>query len=365
MRKLFTSIIVSTIVLAFSANVAYAINIEKIAMDENTLNMLEEQENSVYEMPDIDVSKLMCDEVDRLEFGNGVYLQVKSIVDWMGPSTPDWYKPVGFSNSPMYVYDENLNYIKSIEFEGYVTVIRFINGCFYIVKATYSGGAARTVYQYYKTTDGENWMEISHDEHTLIVNSEKLIDNCSYTWKQYSYEEKGIKHNTMLRTEYIVNAAGDLREIKRENFSNIYSQDIIDVSDLNVYTMEVRDISNAEAYNDLSMCFKYISLDGISMTEIPRDAKLNDMLCFENYLYIGVYKDEAHCYRIPIADMLGCVKVKYDNKYLSFTTPPVTESDRTLVPMRFLFEQMGAEVEWDERRRPRRLTKTVRAFRSR
>lgn len=32
---------------------------------------------------------------------------------------------------------------------------------------------------------------------------------------------------------------------------------------------------------------------------------------------------------------------------LGFTQPPITESDRTLVPMRFLFEQLGAEVNWD------------------
>lgn len=32
---------------------------------------------------------------------------------------------------------------------------------------------------------------------------------------------------------------------------------------------------------------------------------------------------------------------------LGFTQPPITESDRTLVPMRFLFEQLGAEVDWD------------------
>ncbi|MBE5040894.1 copper amine oxidase N-terminal domain-containing protein [Ructibacterium gallinarum] len=40
--------------------------------------------------------------------------------------------------------------------------------------------------------------------------------------------------------------------------------------------------------------------------------------------------------------------VQVNDKVLGFETPPVTESDRTLVPMRFLFEQLGAEVTWDE-----------------
>ena len=42
------------------------------------------------------------------------------------------------------------------------------------------------------------------------------------------------------------------------------------------------------------------------------------------------------------------VYVRLNDKILGFSQPPVTESDRTLVPMRFLFEQMGAEVTWDD-----------------
>ena len=40
--------------------------------------------------------------------------------------------------------------------------------------------------------------------------------------------------------------------------------------------------------------------------------------------------------------------VQLNDKILGFDQPPVMEDDRTFVPMRFLFEQMGAEVTWDE-----------------
>ena len=40
--------------------------------------------------------------------------------------------------------------------------------------------------------------------------------------------------------------------------------------------------------------------------------------------------------------------VKAADEILGFETPPITESDRTLVPMRFLFEKLGAEVTWDQ-----------------
>jgi hypothetical protein len=39
--------------------------------------------------------------------------------------------------------------------------------------------------------------------------------------------------------------------------------------------------------------------------------------------------------------------VKVDDTLLGFDTPPVIESDRTLVPLRFIFETLGAEVDWD------------------
>ena len=44
----------------------------------------------------------------------------------------------------------------------------------------------------------------------------------------------------------------------------------------------------------------------------------------------------------------GGIYVQVNDEVLGFSTPPVTENDRTLVPMRFLFEKLGAEVNWDE-----------------
>ena len=40
-------------------------------------------------------------------------------------------------------------------------------------------------------------------------------------------------------------------------------------------------------------------------------------------------------------------KVKYQDTYLAFEQPPVIENGRTLIPIRFLFEQMGATVDWN------------------
>ena len=42
------------------------------------------------------------------------------------------------------------------------------------------------------------------------------------------------------------------------------------------------------------------------------------------------------------------ILVKLNGEYLKFDQLPIIENDRTLVPMRFIFEKLGMTVEWDE-----------------
>ncbi|MCC8135948.1 MAG: copper amine oxidase N-terminal domain-containing protein [Ruminococcus sp.] len=48
-----------------------------------------------------------------------------------------------------------------------------------------------------------------------------------------------------------------------------------------------------------------------------------------------------------MSDISVAPYVVYNNKILAFEEPPVIENGTTLIPIRFLFEQMGAEVDWD------------------
>lgn len=45
--------------------------------------------------------------------------------------------------------------------------------------------------------------------------------------------------------------------------------------------------------------------------------------------------------------VLACPTVILDGKQLSFDVPPTIENGRTLVPLRTIFEALGADVEWD------------------
>ena len=51
--------------------------------------------------------------------------------------------------------------------------------------------------------------------------------------------------------------------------------------------------------------------------------------------------------KIPQYESSNEIKVYLNNKQLNFDTYPITEKDRTLVPMRAIFEALGAEVEWE------------------
>lgn len=47
----------------------------------------------------------------------------------------------------------------------------------------------------------------------------------------------------------------------------------------------------------------------------------------------------------------GAVRVYVDSKLVRFKTPPITLNRRLLVPLRGVFEEMGASVAYDARRR--------------
>ena len=69
-----------------------------------------------------------------------------------------------------------------------------------------------------------------------------------------------------------------------------------------------------------------------------------------------VYTNETEINHIPVADDEGRIPIYekperittyLNNEQLNFDILPITENDRTLAPMRAIFEALGAEVEWE------------------
>ena len=94
---------------------------------------------------------------------------------------------------------------------------------------------------------------------------------------------------------------------------------------------------------------KTITIPG-SITEISDDAFYN---CY-NVQIIGVrdtYANEyANNHNIPFNAGIGAseeILVRVDGEYVNFDQPPAIVNDRTLVPVRAIFEAMGIAVNWD------------------
>ena len=114
-----------------------------------------------------------------------------------------------------------------------------------------------------------------------------------------------------------------------------------------------------------------ISLDGIywldvdfpnllTANEIHPESESNSVI-ESVYDYIGLkdkilFQTKYRLFEYDLEDLRtawrnACGKsqiyVKFEGRYLGFDVPPIIEDGSTLVPMRFLFEQMGADVEWN------------------
>ncbi len=77
-------------------------------------------------------------------------------------------------------------------------------------------------------------------------------------------------------------------------------------------------------------------------------SKKIEYLTFGTYYYKAYATNtkgtgEGQVYSLIYSD----IKVLFNNKYLSFDVPPFIENSRTLVPLRAIFEALGAEVKWD------------------
>lgn len=107
--------------------------------------------------------------------------------------------------------------------------------------------------------------------------------------------------------------------------------------------------------------YVYFSGDGVYWQEVvlPQTAdraeriyRHGDQIYIEcaDYTYVTGYQ--------PVYEAAYTAKtyVKINEKILGFDTEPVTESDRVLVPIRFIFENLDADVEWDDQTKTASIT---------
>ena len=87
-----------------------------------------------------------------------------------------------------------------------------------------------------------------------------------------------------------------------------------------------------------------VSYDNIYWYELPMYNHYNSVWEYDGYMYI---ENEDSYYKMKL-EPPNNPYIILDGELLAFEEIPVRENDSLLVPMRFLFEQMGAEVDWNQ-----------------
>ncbi len=272
--------------------------------------------------------------------GNGVTI----VMGTPNMALSDFQRPAGFSSGCIYVFDENCDLIDTVDANGLMNCTGFYNGYFYFTSMIYTAKGESTI-QYSRSANGVTFENVTIEEYETALSA---IDQMLYI-TPFGTNIK-IEND---KNENVIYITGKYDNISREV---VFENDVVFQSDekafygsLSGYIVKSKWILNF-CEND----YNYITADyvykiGLPETDKSKPAYLRSSKyawATDDYIYID--QDVEYIFRIPMYQFDDLTYVQLNDKILGFDQPPVMEDDRTLVPMRFLFEQMGAEVTWDE-----------------
>ena len=242
---------------------------------------------------------------------------------------------------PLTLYDENGNKIKTYElnkrankngFGQHVIKIGYLNGIYYaLLRAEGQDREEKVI----KSIDFENW-EITNEEVPQIVGNIMMKENDisarGYDFIGINYEE--TKKYTLFYT------LGDWIVDKDEEEDFYISND-------NIYFVKLnspKELKQSDEQIDYVVNCVYEYNDNIIIDLFKKTYDNGAPAQTTSIIRLTVQKDEIYD---RLDEMKNSPYVVLNNKILGFDVPPIIEDGSTLVPMRFLFEQMGADVEWD------------------
>ncbi len=269
--------------------------------------------------------------MDEIKWADGVYLARSNVYDNTSKSGRCLEK-----EGWLYILDSDFQFVKKIKFDWYVRAMSYINGIYYVKisnktflrENVWSATADDVVEKVYSSSDLENWAERSELENVPICNGTNTI-----TLKDlniYTFENDGIGDRIVYEDVNIPKV--DLA------YANTENQQILNL------VGEYYWVANNNLREDPG-CKFWVSNDGIYMTGF--NIAFPELNAADTLRYSW---DKNYILKSDIDKYLpqNSVYVKLNSNILGFSQPPVMENDRTLVPMRFLFEQMGAEVDWND-----------------
>ena len=265
----------------------------------------------------------------------------------------DNYKNLYNQKHPVMVYDLNFNFVKNIDVSDYIVDMSYVDNIYYI---TTEEGVS------YKSTDLENWEKVGDNIGVPISNGINIIYKTRISvlgneWTSdhaYAYESPILysdgnpTKNVVLEdvAPYGTRAYKDFFVCFTNSNGTDESVDFRGIKDVNGKSFNVPDTRR----DSLRISF---SKDGIYWATLALPVfSVESIDCTNDSILIDTGSSRT-LFSIKFSDMEQVVpecdtKVELNDHILGFSQPPVTENDRTLVPMRFLLEQMGAEVTWDD-----------------
>ena len=252
----------------------------------------------------------------------------------------EYQRPAGFNSGCIYIFDEDCDLIDTVDANGLMNCSGFYNGYFYFTSKIYTAEGEFTL-QYIKSADGVNFENITREEYETATSA------ISQTLYLTSFGTDIDIENDIV---YISNVSGgEPREAIYESETVFRSDEKAFYGSLSGYVVKSKWLLNF-----LGNDYEYITADYVYKIAVPKQDESRPAYLRSNRYawatddYIYIDQDVEYILRIPMSQLEDQVYVQLNDKLLGFDQPPVTENDRTLVPMRFLFEQMGAEVVWND-----------------
>ncbi len=264
------------------------------------------------ELPDEDP----CNGIANIVYGNNRYIAVGAPEFMVLPGSK-----ISWANYSkiMYILNDNFEIIGKSEVNSYRVCYGFYGDSFYFADHT------ENETKYFKSIDGINLSEITQEEYYIATQN---IDR-----------NKNININGII--------------CQKDNFGSylILNDEKFYISRETDYRMGENNFGSSKYWSGiLSDNFNnFLTLDGIyPIAKLPDAESGLAALRWMSDEYFYYDSSDDKYYRMPISQLDKNTYVRLNDTILGFDQPPVMEDDRTLVPMRFLFEQMGAEVTWDE-----------------
>ena len=277
--------------------------------------------------------------------------------------------------NPLYVFDNEFNIVREINFDGeaFVREVDYYNGIYYCIYSqkgrevwhddigenvtwepiddpTKSVDNSRLVIRKNITVmsaDLENWIKI--EEMPVMPIKPKINGDISWVDGQISIANQDMRNIVYEgKTPNYITNFGEWFVFQNDDTAIYLSND--NVNFLKVYIPNENELFNSTEH--ASYWVDGIPVFSDTRIKIEGIYELNgdivviwslDQRMTNTYLTIPkqlVYDELERLKSVPYLSLNGTI--------LAFEETPVIEAGRTLVPMRFLFEQMGAKVDWNE-----------------